>query len=197
MAFTEQKNEMIRKDLLDEALRCAVTVGMRKTSVEQLTEAVGIAKGSFYKVFPSKELLFFAVLENTHAETYAVAEKALQDNAELPPTERATTERAAKIILAACKYLSDTKAMTFIENDAEYLLRRIPSDIKAAHYHDDEVHIRQILEASGLVPKGGMDLAAATVRGLILTVSHQGEIGELYPQVLGMLVHGACRELFD
>ena len=74
MAFTEQKNEMIRKDLLDEALRCAVTVGIRKTSVEQLTEAVGIAKGSFYTVFPSKDLLFFAVLENTHAETYAVAE---------------------------------------------------------------------------------------------------------------------------
>ena len=182
MAFTEQKNEMIRKDLLDEALRCAVTIGMRKTSVEQLTEAVGIAKGSFYKVFPSKELLFFAVLENIHAETYAVAEKALQDNAELPPTERAT-----KIILAACKYLSD----------AEFLLRRRPSDIKTAHYHDDEVHIRQILEASGLVPKGRMDLAAATVRGLILTVSHQGEIGELYPQVLETLVHGACKELFD
>mgnify|MGYP000547371334 CR=1 FL=1 len=53
-------------------------------------------------------------------------------------------------------------------------MRRIPSDIKAAHYHDDEVHIRQILEASGLVPKGGMDLAAATIRGLILTVSHRG-----------------------
>ena len=87
--------------------------------------------------------------------------------------------------------------MTFIENNAEYLLRRIPSDIKAAHYHDDEVHIRQILEASGLVLKGGMDLAAATIRGLILTVSHQGEIDELYPQVLEMLVHGACRELFD
>ena len=26
MAFTEQKNEMIRKDLLDEALRCAEKV---------------------------------------------------------------------------------------------------------------------------------------------------------------------------
>ena len=34
LAFTEQKNEMIRKDLLDEALRCAVTIGMRRTSVE-------------------------------------------------------------------------------------------------------------------------------------------------------------------
>ena len=192
MAFTEQKNEMIRKDLLDEALCCGVTIGMRKTSVEQLTEAAGIAKGSFYKFFPSKELLFFAVLENIHTETYAVAEKALQDNAELPPTER-----AAKIILAACKYLSDTKAMTFIENDAEYLLRRIPEDIKNAHYHDDEIHIRQILEASELMPKGGMELAAATIRGLILTVSHQGEIGKLYPQVLETLVRGACKELFD
>lgn len=192
MAFTEQKNEMISKDLLDEALCCAVTIGMRKTSVEQLTEAAGIAKGSFYKFFPSKELLFFAVLENIHTETYAVAEKALQDNAELPPTER-----AAKIILAACKYLSDTKAMTFIENDAEYLLRRIPEDIKNAHYHDDEIHIRQILEASELMPKGGMELATATIRGLILTVSHQGEIGKLYPQVLETLVRGACKELFD
>ena len=192
MAFTEQKNEMIRKDLLDEALHCAVTIGMRKTSVEQLTEAAGIAKGSFYKFFPSKELLFFAVLENIHTETYAVAEKALQDNAELPPTELAT-----KTIRTACKYLSDTKAMTFIENDAEYLLRRIPADIKAAHYHDDEVHIRQILEASGLAPKGGMELAAATIRGLILTVSHQSEIGALYPQVLETLVSGACKELFD
>lgn len=192
MAFTEQKNEMIRKDLLDEALHCAVTIGMRKTSVEQLTEAAGIAKGSFYKFFPSKELLFFAVLENIHTETYAVAEKSMQDNRSLPPTERAT-----KIILAACKYLSDTRAMTFIENDAEYLLRRIPTDIKDAHYHDDEVHIRQILEASGLTPKGGMELAVATIRGLILTVSHQGEIGKLYPLVLETLVHGACRELFD
>ena len=192
MAFTEQKNAMIRKDLLDEALRCAVTIGMRKTSEEQLTEAVGIAKGSFYKFFPSKELLFFAVLENIHAETYAVAEKALQDNVEIPPTER-----TAKIILATCKYLSDTKAMMFIENDAEYLLRRIPADIKADHYHNDEVHIRQILADSGLIPNGGVELAIATIRGLILTVSHQGEIGNLYPQVLETLVHGACKELFE
>ena len=42
----------------------------------------------------------------------------------------------------------------------------------------------------------GASLAAATVRGLILTVSHKEQIGELYPQVLETLVYGACRELF-
>ena len=66
-----KKNEMIRKDLLDEALRCAVTVGMRKTSVEQLTEAVGMRRVRSIKGIPHPKLLFFAVLENTHAETNA------------------------------------------------------------------------------------------------------------------------------
>lgn len=191
MTFSVYESEQIRLELLKEARRCASIYGMRKTSVEQLTEAVGISKGSFYKFFASKELLFFSVLEDIHKETYAVAERALQENADLPPTER-----AAKAILAACKHLSDTKAMTYIENDAEYLLRRIPENIKKEHYHDDEVHIRMLLDASGLVPHGGMELAAATVRGLILTVSHQDQIGDRYPQVLEILVNGVCQELF-
>lgn len=82
----------------------------------------------------------------------------------------------------------------FIENDAESLLRRLPQDILSTHYHGDEGHIRALLEESGLCPRGGTALAA--VRGLILTVSHQDQIGQLYPQVLSLLVHGACRELF-
>ena len=73
---------------------------------------------------------------------------------------------------------------------------QLPVEVKTAHYHDDETHIRALLEAGGLQPKGGMALAAATVRGLILTVSHQEQIGALYPQVLETLVRGACLELF-
>ena len=38
-----------------------------------------------------------------------------------------------------------------------------------------------------------MELAAATVRGLILTVSHREQIGEQSPKVLETLVRAACR----
>ena len=62
MAFSQEENALIRQSLLAEGRRRAVTVGMRKTSVEQLTEAAGISKGSFYKYFESKEMLFLAVL---------------------------------------------------------------------------------------------------------------------------------------
>ena len=192
MAFTEEQNETIRRDLIREARCCGVTVGMRKTSVEQLTEAVGISKGSFYKFFDSKELLFFAVLEDIHTECFAAAQKSLQENAAIDPASR-----TAAAILAACRWLSETKAFVFIENDAEFLLHRLPEEVKTAHYHDGETHIRLLLENHDLMPKCGVSLAAATVRGLILTVSHKEQIGELYPQVLEALVYGACRELFE
>ena len=191
MAFTEEQNETIRRDLIREARCCGVTVGMRKTSVEQLTEAVGISKGSFYKFFDSKELLFFAVLEDIHTECFAAAQKSLQENAAIDPASR-----TAAAILAACRWLSETKAFVFIENDAEFLLHRLPEEVKTAHYHDDETHIRQLLEKYDLMPRRGASLAAATVRGLILTVSHKEQIGKLYPQVLETLVRGACLELF-
>ena len=191
MAFTEDQNETIRRDLIREARRCGVTIGMKKTSVEQLTRAVGIAKGSFYKFYESKEMLFFAVLENIHSELYGVADHALSEANGLPPSER-----AAKAVLAVCRRLSDTGDMVFIENDAKLLLQRLPEDIKNVHYHDDETHIRLLLEKYDLVPNRGISLAAATVRGLILTVSHKEQIGELYPQVLDILVRGVCRELF-
>ncbi len=191
LAFTDYEAAQIREALLAEARRCAVTLGMRKTSVEQLTQAVGIAKGSFYKFYESKELLFFAVLEGIHTELYEVASQALHENEHLPPAERVTTA-----ILAVCRRMSDTGVMTFVENDAESLLRKLPEALKAEHYHDDETHIRELLETNELIPKGGAELATATVRGLILTVSHKEQIGRLYPLVLETLVRGACSELF-
>ena len=87
MAFTDEQNEQIRKDLIREAQHCGITIGMRKTSVEQLTNSVGISKGSFYKFFDSKELLFFAVLEDIHTECFAAAQKSLQENTALLPTD--------------------------------------------------------------------------------------------------------------
>ena len=192
MAFSDFETEQIYKALLAETRRCAVTLGMRKTSVDQLTQAVGISKGSFYRFFASKELLFFAVLEDIHTELCDVADGVLRENIGLPPAER-----AAKAILAVCKRMSDAGVMTFIENDVTSLLQRLPENIKAEHYHDDEAHIRALLETNALSPKGGAELATAAIRGLILTISHKKQIGELYPQALDMLIHGACIELFS
>ncbi len=146
MAFTDYETQQLRKALLKETRRCAVTLGMKKTSVDQRNKkAVGIAKGSFYKFYESKEMLFFAVLEGIHTELYRVADRALRESDSLPPSER-----AAKAVLAVCWRLSDTGDMVFIENDAKLLLQRLPDDVKNVHYHDDETHIRQLRKSMTL-----------------------------------------------
>ena len=114
MAFSAEENAAIRETLLREARRCAVTLGLRKTSVEQLTEAAGISKGLFYKYFASKELLFFEVLEDIHSEVYQVAEQALEEGKDLPPDER-----IANVLLTACSRLSEIGAMKFIEDNKD------------------------------------------------------------------------------
>ena len=83
---------------------------MRKTSVEQLTEAAGISKGSFYKYFESKEMLFLAVLEDIHTEVYQVARDTLEAGRDLPPEDC-----AAETLLAVCRCLSETGAIRFLE----------------------------------------------------------------------------------
>ena len=107
MAFSAEENAAIRETLLREARRCAVTLGLRKTSVEQLTEAAGISKGLFYKYFASKELLFFEVLEDIHSEVYQVAEQALEEgNLETNLEERSTCIMANTT--TATRYISAT-----------------------------------------------------------------------------------------
>ena len=119
MAFTDYETEQLRKALLKETRHCAVTLGMKKTSVEQLTKAVGIAKGSFYKFYESKEMAFFAVLESIHSELYGVADQALHRNGGLP-----TSERAAEAGRGGLRGGGDVGGQGFVVKDATVIFKR-------------------------------------------------------------------------
>lgn len=191
VAFSEKEQDEIRQALKAEGRRCAVATGVKKTTVEQLAQAAEISKGAFYKFYESKELLFFEILEDLHTEIYQAAANAFLKDTALP-----APRRAANAILAACNRLETSGMMDFMERDVHYILRKMPTDVLDAYYHNDEAHIRALLERAGLQPVGGVELAAATVRGLMLTVSHRADIGPLYPQVLKNLVEGVCEKLF-
>lgn len=182
---------MILQDLRASARKYAVSCGMRKITVEELAKEAGISKGAFYKFYPTKEMLFFELLEELHSEIYAACADILMRNQGKP-----AYQRTAEAVLEACGLMGQSGMMDFMERDVPFLLRRIPAEVLEAHYHGDEVHIKDLLGKMGLEPEGGMELAAAVVRGLFLTVSHRENIGPLYPQVLETLVYGACQRLF-
>lgn len=68
-AFTDEEMEHIRSALIQAGIRLSKELGLQKMSVEKLTAAVGIAKGSFYMFFGSKENFILEVAEYTGAQT--------------------------------------------------------------------------------------------------------------------------------
>lgn len=68
-AFTDEEIKRIRSELIQVGIRFSKELGLQKMSVEKLTEAVGIAKGSFYLFFDSKEDFILAIAEYAGGET--------------------------------------------------------------------------------------------------------------------------------
>ncbi|MUL65757.1 hypothetical protein BOO86_14880 [Mycobacterium sp. CBMA 234] len=62
VAFTPHEKGSIARVLVDTAERLFATQGLKKTSLDELVRPVGIAKGSFYAFFDSKESLYLEVM---------------------------------------------------------------------------------------------------------------------------------------
>lgn len=61
-ALTETERETIRARLVEVGRELFARYGLKKTTVEELAHAAGVAKGTFYLIFPSKETLYGQVL---------------------------------------------------------------------------------------------------------------------------------------
>ena len=57
-----------RAQILDEALALFITKGYQRTTIEDILSAVGIAKGTLYHHFRSKEALFLKVLASARVQ---------------------------------------------------------------------------------------------------------------------------------
>src|SRR5690625_5412597 len=55
---------MIRNSLIEQGKFLFSKYGFQKTSIREITKDVGIAQGTFYSFFKSKEELYFVILES-------------------------------------------------------------------------------------------------------------------------------------
>jgi AcrR family transcriptional regulator len=68
-AFSTTERELIEAKLLEVGLAEFTRHGLRRTNVAGLARAAGIAKGSFYLFFPSKEGLLLALITGARERT--------------------------------------------------------------------------------------------------------------------------------
>lgn len=86
-AFTEEESKRIRQELILAGIRLSKELGVQKMSVEKLTAAVGIAKGSFYIFFGSKEDFILEVAAYASEETQKMLFKKLNGRTQMSAHE--------------------------------------------------------------------------------------------------------------
>lgn len=69
IAFTEEEMTKLRHELILAGIRLSRELGLQRMSVEKITSAVEIAKGSFYIFFDSKEDFILEIADYANRET--------------------------------------------------------------------------------------------------------------------------------
>lgn len=192
-AFTENEKKQIRKKLMESAEVCLGTFGVKKTTVDQLVQMAGISKGAFYQFFPSKEILFFRVLEEFQSTSINI-EVASQDKVHNHQTE-VFTETLYKIY----QQVKDSFLMNIIRSgELELLMRKIPIEELARHHSFDELLTKNLFREFDMKDNVDSRIAAASLRAIFLSMIHVNEIGEKeFDQVLKTLLRGVALQLIE
>ncbi len=140
--FSSTEKEMIRRKLLKEGERLFTAFGLKKVSVDELVQAAGIAKGSFYSFCPSKEQLFFDIVTNQQKQMWLEMEAHLQANRKLPPREL-----VKQTFLWMMGQLTRYPLIQSMDNDTtEHLMRKLPAEAIEAHTKDDGSELLKLQE---------------------------------------------------
>lgn len=85
--FTEEQQNEIREKLFRAGIKYLKTYGVQKITVDKLVAAAGIAKGSFYNFYKSKEEFLFALSEYAGNKMDEMLRRKLRGREQLPVEE--------------------------------------------------------------------------------------------------------------
>jgi len=189
--FNEHEKEVIGKKLLESAQKYASTIGMRKTSLDQITADAGISKPMFYKFYETKEHLFLKVIEDWHHELIQTSLSIIRERTELP-----MKERLVQCIMNTIRYMDKRSMTQLLAEDVPYINRKIPDAVQA-HYVDHESILQPVIRAAGVRFKVDFELVSALIHTLIWTAASKEEIGPRYYDAAELLARATIEYVVE
>lgn len=194
--FNEQEKDWIRQKLMEEGKRSFEAVGLRKTSVEELTKASGIAQGSFYLFFASKEELFYHILLEEEA---LIRERLLHS---LQSENRVTNDTIKQFMLDSFRLLSESPLLRqmYLQGEFEQLVRKLPKELLERNFSEDTDALMPVIrnwQSAGILATTRPELIVSLIRALVLLSLHKKEIGaEIYEDTIDLLIDLIAKGMF-
>ncbi|MFP4548933.1 MAG: TetR/AcrR family transcriptional regulator [Fidelibacterota bacterium] len=192
--FTDKEKKFYKQKMIDEATKLFSTLGFKKTSIDDITTAAGVAKGTFYNIFSSKEDILFAVLEEQEKFRDSLLD-------ELMKSERSAESAIRRLVKQSLKETDENKIfkMFFQENLVERLYLKLSPERIEAHFAQDfkksSEFIKFFQEQSDLV-KENPEIIVGLLRGFFMLPLHKKEIGEdIYEDVMRLFTEVLAKGL--
>lgn len=193
-AFSEQEQETIRAQMRKKGKKLFEKQGLRKTSIDELTEAVGISKGAFYIFYESKEELFLEILEQIEDEIQtAILEFAIHPTVD--------GHKNVSVMLKSFLLTWDAYPLlkNFSKSDFDYLVRKIPAERVIQHTKNDEEFTNQLIKKikqEGISVRVSPRVIGNLMKSLFFLSLHRDDLGEpAYEETMSLLIELAAKHI--
>ena len=184
--FTAKEKEIIRKTLLSNGKELFSKYGLKKTSITELTSSAGIAQGTFYNFFESKEDLYFEILEQEESDSAIYLE-------DIVKSSKSAKESIRNIIKCTSDMFEKNQFIRriFESKDYDLMVRKLSDEKLENHQKNDTLRvlntIMSIKQKDELIDTPP-EIIAGLLRGIVLLSSHKDEIGrDIYPEVVDLI----------
>ncbi|WP_416150738.1 TetR/AcrR family transcriptional regulator [Salipaludibacillus sp. HK11] len=195
--FNKDEAQRIEEQLVKVGKDKFETIGLKKTSIRDLTEEVGISLGSFYKFFDSKELLYFRILEQEEEAIQAELIREFESIAQM------NAAHFASVLLKAFKLIEQRPILyrIIVTDDYEVLVRKLPSEVIHAHAEQDTLNFSplfQYWQEQGIMDRSlSHEVISGSLRAIFLLLTHQKEIGEdVFNDSFQFMIHAIAEKIF-
>ena len=191
--YSDQEREYIVSRLKEEAAKCLAQYGVRKTTVDELVQRVGIPKGTFYLFYKSKEILLFEVIQEQHD---AINNELARQLSKLSEKEL-TADKLTDLIFGFFKMTDDMPILKLLDtSEVELLVRKLPREVVEEHFQDDTDTIEQMFSMFLMKKKVDVKSVSAAFHAIYYATLHKEEIGEAdYDKALRMLIYGVVNQI--
>ncbi|WFA07226.1 TetR/AcrR family transcriptional regulator [Bacillus sp. HSf4] len=182
--FSEKEKETIRLKLLQAGREQFAQWGLKKTSVSDLTKAAGIAQGSFYLFFASKEELYFEILQEEERKLRSKIEASFAK----------TGQTFAQFLREALALLEDNPYIRqmYDEELMEALFRKLPEEKLKEHFTSDEDFFKPLIinaQENGWLIRKKPETIISLIRSLVLLSFQKRTIGaEHYEETIDLFI---------
>ncbi|MBY0121766.1 TetR/AcrR family transcriptional regulator [Bacillus sp. S/N-304-OC-R1] len=189
--FSEEEKKAINEKLLDTAEECWSIYGYKKSTVDELVKRVGISKGGFYLFYPSKELLFFKVLERIDRRVKTKVFDTLQASTDPPKQKFISAIHAIFSEIEKNPWILDLQNGVY-----EQILKKLPENEIKSHLIKDQDDISILLEHFNIKCDSGF--VSSALKTIFFTLLHKNEIGHNhFDGVIRFLIESLANTLFN